>query len=100
MLDFYLIPDGSDVPEYPDEGLYLGSIDLAQHDLGLVFEAIGLEAPPPYFEDSRYSSSAVAALHASLATPKNGLSRESLNAFISILEKAISRGNGIVAFCD
>ncbi len=107
MLDFYSIPDESDVPEFPDEDLYLGSIDLAQHrDLCLMFESICVELPPSYFEDSRYTSSAVRALHVSLEARAqqwgsgDGATRGILSAFVSILERALSQGNGLVAFCD
>lgn len=107
MLDFYSIPDGAQIPGYPDEARYLGSIDMAQHrDLCLMFEAFGVKGPPPYHEDSRYISSAVRALQALLEAkaqhkaPENGASKRSLNSFLSILKKAASKECGLIAFCD
>ena len=107
MLDFYAIPDDAAFPDYPDEDLHIGSIDMAQHErLSKLFEKLGVREPPPYFEDSRYKSAVVAAIYETLVAkaqqkalePES--SRESFDAYVAIVRKAKNQGNGIVTFCD
>lgn len=107
VLDFYAIPDSAAVLEFPDENQYLGSVSMEQHrDLGLLFEAYGLAKLPPYDEDTRLNSSIVGLLLGSLRAKDweelkdRQTLKDSLDAFVLILETADSQDKGIVAFCD
>lgn len=107
VLDFYAIPDTAPLPEFPDEERFLGSVSMEQHrNLSLLFEAFGLEAMPPYYEDTRLTSSVVRLLLGSLKAKNwekiqdSQMLKDSLNAFVSILEKADSQDKGVIAFCD
>ena len=107
VLDFYAIPDAAEVPEFPDENQFLGSVSMEQHrNLRLLFEAYGLAKPPPYDEDTRFDSPIVRLLLESLRAKDweelkdRQTLKGSLDAFVAILETADSQDKGIVAFCD
>lgn len=108
MLDiYYTNPSTTAMPEDPGSLELAGSIDLDAHrSLAALFEK-GRQAGADlrYFEDSMLKPAQVATLLKTFTTNANELAgnKQALAAFDAmrgVLEAAVSRGMGLVAFGD
>jgi hypothetical protein len=108
MLDIYYVPPSTLlVPEDPGKLEFAGSVDLDAHrSLAALFER-GRQAGADfqYFQDSMLKPAQVATLLQTFMAhaPELDGKRQSLAAFDALrnlLEEAVSRGMGLIAFSD
>lgn len=108
MLDIYYI-DGKalEIPETPDEKMYIISIDIKQHQsLEKIFEKceeIGITFS--YFDDTlinpKNTINMLEVFNKNIQLiEKDGLGQESYKLLNIILLSAIKKNYGIVAYCD
>lgn len=100
MLDFYLIDDSDRDPEFPVEERYAGSLSVKDVQFlelhaGLTFD---------YYADARYSSQEVVVLYDRLREVQEsedvGVVPYSYKRLHSIVQEAVEREQGLIAFCD
>ncbi|KAF1705885.1 hypothetical protein [Pseudoxanthomonas sacheonensis] len=108
MLDiYYTDPSTNDKPDDPSGLELAGSIELDAHrSLAVLFDKGSLAgAGLRYFEDSFLQPAQIATLMKVFTANVSelGSNREALEAFEamrSLFEAALTRGAGLVAFCD
>lgn len=104
MLDFYIITDYEDIPEYPNEENFIGQLSLEDlKSLKSVDEyANTLNIQLSYFEDFRITSRITRSILQFAENRINTIEKgnKACQKLIDILSKAVSCESGIVAFCD
>ena len=106
MLDFYKISDNEDNPEYPDENLYIGSINWEEHEyINGFFAPIKKKKLLHYYNDLRFKSTDIKKLNSYVTNSiiklmDDDAQRVSVEKFYQILEAAKKENMGIMVFCD
>lgn len=102
-LDLYALPDDADLPADPTGLTPLGSLELREHAaLRTIWDACADVAVLPYFEDSRLTHAELRQLHDCLApfARNDGGMHSTLAPLLECLERALTEGHGLAAFCD
>ena len=108
MLDIYLLDDSEEIPDYPDEKSYLGSLKLEHHKaLYALWELCNEKSIQlKYFEDSHLSYKEVMMVFDCIKELSNlqksdiKIVKEAYSLIKSIIEKAAKESSGVVSFCD
>lgn len=99
MLDFYLLDDNFDVPEYPEEYKleYVGGLDLKVY-YNLQKKGI-IDDEFSFFSDFRWDKQTIQTLLQRTKEPK--FERDTnVKLLVGILHKAIQKNSGLVTYCD
>ena len=108
LLDIYLLRNPDEVPNYPDESLYLGSLKLEHHKaldpLWQLCEEKNVQLK--YFEDSYLNYQQVLTMlecikeFSELENSDIKFVKEAYDIIRSIIEKAVNERYGVASFCD
>ena len=99
MLDFYLIQDDQPEPEYPEQAEleFAGGLDYKSFEN---LRAKGLIADRfDYYTDFRWGTDLIRQINEQI-NKKSGESDSDVKQLIDLLDQAIQKESGLIAYCD